>query len=152
MSRKIDALVAERVMGFKWHLCHELNPDGEMVYHLRSDAPPEWWKKPTEVEAPNLPQVSGVRRFIMLRVKPYSTSISAAWEVVEEMDKRHFGTHITRVQSLHGNKLFWSVDFDKPNDGADGHEHDTDSAPLAICLAALSAVGVAESEIQEAMQ
>jgi hypothetical protein len=69
-----------------------------------------------------------------------STSIADAWQVVEKMRSLGFGCHITAVSDLSRTRHFWAVDFNNPHAGQGGHEHDTESAPLAICLAALASV------------
>lgn len=75
-----------------------------------------------------------------------STSIADAWEVVNEMNgPRGFYAR----SASHPQSGEWMVTFKKCGLRFDSAEK---TAPLAICLAALRAVGVTEGEIQEAMQ
>lgn len=116
-ARKIDIEVAERVMGIS--------------------------VKPYPPEAPVYWNVYGQKT---LEVLPYSTSIEAAWEVVEVVNRlnkytRDFWTH-RYCRNVESNDWWWAACFSK--DSAD-HSNDfwaeADTAPHAICLAALKAVG-----------
>ena len=65
----------------------------------------------------------------------YSTKIADTWPVVEEMYRRGFDFHL---EYEHHNGRFWAHFH---NGGlTDGGEGDADTAPEAICLAALEAV------------
>lgn len=71
--------------------------------------------------------------------KSYSTNIAAAWEVVEKMrnvvdDLRNGGWQFDIYDSL---PTQWRVQFTKPGKGICAY---ADTAPLAICLAALKAL------------
>lgn len=66
-------------------------------------------------------------------LKPYSTDISAAWEVVEKLLANRQDFTIDSFMRL--GKVTHSVRFD------DSNLTYGDSAPHAICLAALKAVG-----------
>ena len=127
-GRELDALVAEKVMG--WHRVHDgLNErwadvNGYGAYVNRGDGtpPPGMFWSP-------------------------STDIAAAWQVVEHM----------RLRWDHGNSTtdFWTIKDCGPSGWRVEIEfcpdHDAPiviyaetppTAPLAICLAALKAVGV----------
>lgn len=104
--RKIDALVAEKVMGWL-SLNGCLYPPGAFSDHVVVD--------------------------IMVLVPRYSTSIAAAWEVVEKLTGEEFQVFITASDF----ETFVQVQ----RDGA-LCERGAAKAPLAICLAALTAVGV----------
>lgn len=67
------------------------------------------------------------------RLAAYSTDIAAAWEVVEKMRERRADFYIRFVST-------WTVEFDSVAGDYNGYT-DGDTAPLAICLAALKAVG-----------
>ena len=104
-TRKIDALVAEHVMGLELRdglvdMSEELNSKG-------------CWREP----------------------KCYSTDIASAWEVIEKLK-----------DSLDLVEIFWDIDCWCCNLWKDGEEiirsHAHETAPLAICLAALKAKGV----------
>ncbi len=72
---------------------------------------------------------------------PYSTDIAAAWEVVELFQKR--GTINLRFFQGGGPEVAWKVRIrpDILRDGDPGVEEAAETAPLAICRAALKAVG-----------
>jgi hypothetical protein len=130
MSSKLDRLVAERVMGYTFD---PKEPIGE----LDKPTPRPLWLGPP---------------------KPYSSDISAAWEVVEKMRaiasevEIHIHGHTSNFRQdhfvyIHGfNEDYWKDGLLDRDGDACGK-----SLPLAICLAALRAVGVPESEIQEAL-
>lgn len=70
-------------------------------------------------------------------IPDYSTSIAAAWEVVEKM--REMGFTIMLNDYITTKRNSWMAEFVKhPTFGV---IHDAATAPLAICLAALKAVG-----------
>lgn len=124
MSMKIDELVAEKVMG--------LVPCGNPTMFARG---------------------AGLKGY---PAKPYSTYIAEAWEVVEKMRERrplvnlmNDGWHCRmKVEGLDEEVYIdgQAVAFTQPS----VHSNGCDTAPLAICLAALRAVGVSESEIEAA--
>jgi len=113
-GREVDALVAEKVMGLKvirrpwpddpdWDEYFEVHPNGEIREHMNGD-----W----------------------VCVRQYSTSIEAAWEVMEKLRKEV-------ALTIHPENLFggWLVYIDREIRVV------SESAPHAICLAALKAVG-----------
>lgn len=115
-GRELDALVDEKIFGFS-------------SLDLPTDRPP------TATECLN--------RGMMLALIPnYSTDIAAAWEVVEKMRANNFLFTINMSDNFR-----WECEFDL-NDGAFLLKSDTigfgrsETAPHAICLAALEAVGV----------
>lgn len=113
-GRELDALVAEKVMGFR--------VKREDVAGLALYAIVRWPPVPGEWLARDLP--------------PYSTDIAAAWEVVEKMSVKN-GVEIWRHQAG-----CWVMEIEigyNANDPIEGHG---ESAPHAICLAALKAKGV----------
>lgn len=123
-GRELDALVAEKVMGWRVVLRESDRPG--VVYFDNGDGGGHL--------AP-----------------AYSTDIRAAWDVLEKMSGANnpTGPHIDSVilNTPHGPGQFpddvplgkWSIEW------FDGVETlmgtDADTAPLAICLAALKAVG-----------
>lgn len=134
MSEKLDRLVATRVMNWQTH--------------ARNTA---WWVD-ADVETGFVPS-GGVRGLTcgMDRWSP-STSIKTAWEVESKMRERKRFITLERDPA---SELFECVFVDYCRGYGDYklpprayHK----SAPMAICLAALRAVGVSESEIQEAMR
>lgn len=70
---------------------------------------------------------------IRLLARPYSTDISSAWGVMEHMARDWF-VDLTRKHRTDGREV-WSVSFD---DGARAEYGEADTAPLAICRAALA--------------
>ena len=112
-GRELDALVAEKVMGLKPHRmisCPDNKP-GCLVYHYEG----AW-------EGYVIPD--------------YSTSISAAWEVVEKLGVNDF----VHLSWMPGHKL-WTCSLDSTMFG--GYINlsvEADTAPLAICRAALKVV------------
>ena len=104
-GRDLDALIAERVMG--WRRCADPNHGPECDY---------WWTDATSASEPG--GCTG-RRF--------STDIEDAWLVVEKMIKRG-GFEIQGDTDGHWVFFRWATAKAK-------------TAPLAICLAALKAVG-----------
>lgn len=75
-------------------------------------------------------------------VEHYSSDIAAAWEVVEKLDGEW------KLQGHEG--LGWEAGFDSSTGGMDAVivsvEAMADTAPLAICVAALKAVGALITE------
>lgn len=118
-NREIDALVAEKVMGWMpFPLA-----DGEVMEGYYYNGITTW---PTP--APN-----------------YSTNIADAWQVVEMLSDEYEYDHVTISSS---NKV-WYCDIVKNlpanEDGeldSDVWDHTASTAPMAICLAALKAMGV----------
>ena len=105
-NRQIDALVAEKVMGWV-----ESTHKDSMGYLAPPDNPEGFY---TDYDIPN-----------------YSTDISAAWEVMEKM-KEIYEPDIMYLKLY--NK--WRADF--------GYDATilNETAPMAICLAALKAKGI----------
>ena len=103
-NRELDALVAEKVMGWRRREGRWLVPD--RVYSRR-----------------NCPR--------------YSTSIAAAWQVVERFEERVAIEGPVTTSDIWRCSIWTSWDENRESSVAD-----TTSAPRAICLAALRAVGV----------
>lgn len=134
MSRKLDALVAEKVMG------HE----NDVVATIPAIPPHNW------IEPPGQPR----RAIAFAGFEPphYSTDIAAAWEVVEKIKN----THEWSIENDQGEINEWLVSVTEierqPGVLATGHCAEAPTAPHAICLAALKACGVPESQVEEAMK
>lgn len=114
---ELDALVAEKVMG--WH-------------PLTSDVPPNAWSTPLGVISW---ATSSYRSF-----QP-SVDIAAAWQVVEKT-----GMHIFNRAFPYGardnSKERWHAAFGMCDDfGCAASCANAETAPLAICIAALRRVG-----------
>lgn len=135
-DRELDALVAEKVMGWDVLTTREFHRHGKSgdVVDCGDDGI----------------FVAERDRSATTPFNP-STSISAAWSVVEQM--RELGWHIDldndgsqkigAEESWTWNALLWTDrdDYDGDGDGDWPTAH-ADTAPRAICLAALRAVGV----------
>jgi hypothetical protein len=114
-GRELDALVAEKVMGADPSTVH---------WHLSNATflvDGKW------VDVPPVPH--------------YSTDIAAAWEVVEKMSQKYHW----RIQSPFDVGDEWYAGLTPRSvtgwNGRPDHYAGAPSAPLAICLAALKAVG-----------
>lgn len=127
-GRELDALIAEKVMGG-----FVSDPDA------LSDTSEVWYWVHTK---------SGVLRGepYQLKVKPVwdhqwhqwkpSSDIEAAWQVIEKMEDHGWMARIGRDIGE------WNCRFVRPEDTA-GYVYDSsDTAPHAICLASLKALGV----------
>lgn len=111
-GRELDALVAEKVMGER-RLSRNVDVGDGREFR---------WK---------------IHGELLENPPAYSTDIAAAWEVVEKLGKR-FNVFVDYPTSgnVHANTGIMCDDF--------GHGHtcaDAATAPHAICLAALKAVG-----------
>jgi len=111
-NRKIDRLVAEKIMGWKYY------PEG---HHISNEltwigADGGWY-----IKCPN-----------------YSTDIAAAWEVVEKLQKEY----IVSILGPDDQGTHWCVDIMSKNQKLNFANEVGNTAPMAICLAALKAKGV----------
>lgn len=118
-SRELDALVAEKVMGLA--RIETLNSDGTWNAPL--------WALPT----------GGVMR----ELPRYSTDIAAAWEVVNRV-RNTVGWNFAVIEDSAYEIGWWVAGWFDFREGPYEHEKSArgESAPHAICLAALKAVGV----------
>lgn len=120
-GRELDALVAEKVMGCKV-LWQKATVSGPYCGCNCADGFEEGpHSDPNRMDA---------------NLKSYSTDIAAAWEVVEKLAENG---KLLELYAGGGPKgASWTATF---FDGSSGNEY-ADTAPHAICLAALKAVGV----------
>lgn len=125
-GREFDALVAEKVMGCKGLGFKSLTQiDPNTLDYQSCDCPGH----PHAIEWNDM----GGRRYAL---KHYSTDISAAWEVVEKLSRNGcYGFDLGWTSSTNGKP--WHATF---AGGRDAHAW-AETAPHAICLAALKAVG-----------
>ena len=138
-GRELDALVAEKVMGF---VAAHIDTD-ESVKRWHSD---EWFAGDADLIA-EIRQYRGAGIYSDHLLPHYSTDIAAAWQVVERMTATHRASvhhypHVNNwwqcVLDIRDNKLRFPVERSH-----DGDEYaNAPTAPHAICLAALKAVGV----------
>lgn len=118
-GREMDALVAEKVMGWILSPAKWLVRDRKAIAIPGNPIGPKTWE---DLDAPGLPR--------------YSTDIAAAWQVVEKLFA--IGSFFS-VESPN-NGVGWSCGITR---GRDTIEYIlADSAPLAICRAALLAAAV----------
>jgi hypothetical protein len=126
-GRELDALVAEKVMGIT---PKDVRVRGEVDTPLvRVCNESAYWREDGRHDRYQLRTHADAQC--------YSADIELAWQVVEKMlalgwyfDLRNYGT--------------WTAIFDRDSGSPDDHATDDgDSAPLAICRAALAAVGAA---------
>lgn len=127
-GRELDALVAEKVMGWRYvestqnRIVHFMHPQiidsDSMRGELRET------KRRSSAAAKNAPA--------------YSTDIAAAWQVVVALLNR---TPQRDLHLQHLDGIGWGVSccFNKTEGGWDGWVY-ANTAPLSICLAALKAV------------
>lgn len=121
-GRELDALVAEKVMGWCWienDVGQEsLQPPIEEYAYLSRNHPVFWAddKGYTEI------------------MPKYSTNIADAWQVVEKLRETHW------IQVEVGTLNI--CDIGEYGKGCSTIQEVADTIPLAICLAALKAVGV----------
>lgn len=128
-SRELDALVAEKIMG--WTSC-EITSRTETRLMWPPDSPKNVFEYKTDgLMGPNKE----------LRVPSYSTDIAAAWEVVEKIRSRqdYVCFEISsewKGENCPADKNFYAR-FCIGRGTLVGY---SDSAPTAICLAALEAI------------
>lgn len=137
-GRALDALVAERVMGSR-------------VEQIRPEIPERGWPALRGARhnpggwSSSVASLTADGRSATTYYEPphYSTEISAAWEVVEKL-----GAHPgPRFRTLHMvvypyRRTYATFDYDRAESGDDWAEGNGEHAtPLAICRAALEAVG-----------
>ena len=140
MSRKIDALVAEKVMGWKRRVRKDVfnEPDDDTPWMNELD---NNWYDASDTARACVEDEGSCREDYEHGWFP-SEDISAAWEVVEKM-REISGVTITASQI--GYPTIHSCMCGTFYGGGN-------TAMLAICLAALRSVGVTEDEIADAMK
>lgn len=126
-GRELDALVAEKVTGYAWER------DGDDYALMRV---PGTNQCAMEINR-------GERYYALL--PRFSTDIAAAWEVVDAMRQRGFAFKMFRADSTDDSAKTWAAFAPSGSDIVDETyaEAPDDTAPLAICRAALAAVGEA---------
>ncbi len=139
-GREMDALVAEKVMGRRWFTfirnSYLLDPDAASSICFRGSSWTEGKQAQWDSECLILTDLK------FQRVPDYSTDIAAAWDVVEKM--KNSGSRGFVLEWLRGH---WIAGCRNCGDGGEPelYSHQAGegaTAPLAICRAALKAVGV----------
>ena len=124
-SQTLDALVAEKVMGWTWY-----KPPAHL--HLLS-----YWTD--GVERQDAQSVTLPHECTKGTWSP-SSSIAAAWEVVEKFSDPEHGSFVDLWRRSDG----WHCEI--RSDTGNGFSAESGlTAPLAICLAALKAIGVTDA-------
>ena len=113
MNREVDALVAKEVFGCQV----EYWEDDGTPYCGCKDKEHKWYDP----------------RGCACRLKYYSTEIEAAWEVVEKLRCEEMELRITYINQ-------WACSFSHGR-VSPVYSVEADTGPMAICLAALKAVG-----------
>lgn len=131
-GRELDALVAEKMMGYVWR---KSNRSGKRCI-CRPDRCPDWFDSPADGTEP---LVSDWDSYPF--TPAYSTDIAAAWEVVERLLVRRMYPDL--VSSNY--PVVWTCEVDSYSDPEAATDpwpvkSCADTAPLAICRAALQAV------------
>lgn len=127
-GRELDALVAEKIMGWKWYTIDTFAPDA-FLRHPEHVSSPDWYQTTDEYRHPQWVQ----------SVWHYSTDISSAWLLAEKL----------RIAVMPDENNGWIAARWSPDEtyyDIAACESHANTAPLAICLAALKAVGVAIPE------
>jgi len=142
-GREMDALVAEKVMG--WLAWSERRPEYiHVVFQRPGEREPFMkFRNPEAERARYAPMAFGdidPMNHVVCDIPRYSTEIAAAWEVVERLraDKVMGGASIAAVNAPDdATPGEWCVEWFDGNRTLDCATGDT--APLAICRAALKA-------------
>lgn len=116
-GRELDALIAEKVMGLP-----EPDLKGHTIVPLPDSVRSEAWSK----------------------IPEYSTNIADAWLVVEKLKDKdlHFVFGTVVFDNLGGNRLTKNYGAFFGALGERIEQIEAETAPLAICLASLKAIGV----------
>lgn len=128
--RKIDALVATRVMGYHHTPFDRIEPcsgmdDDHECDNCETVRVKHAWIRPCDGA-------------VVYALPPYSSSIEAAWSVVEKMKADKWRVSIEDFDNRYRVNFSRGVRYMSENN----REHL--SVPLALCLAALAALGVDE--------
>lgn len=134
--REIDALVAERIMGWV-----RLEFKGGAVFFMPPDVAEQMYIRQQSQECVS----SGDEDNSPL----YSSDITAAWRIVDQMRKN--GYWLKLQSPFEADNTKWNAGFTEHSftgwNGRPDNQRQADSAPMAICLAALRYAGHAlESE------
>lgn len=144
-GRELDRLVAEKIMGWKWVLCQR---QGDPASYRCLESPEhiaEFHLPLADLEVAVAPVVPHA-----LSLPRYSTNIAAAWEVVEFLALKNIVVCLLDRIGFAEDTLepLWRCGFmDSEAHEAESSVEETwfsiagaETAPLAICLAALEVV------------
>lgn len=161
-GREMDALIAERVMG--WELVDNdyyiLNRPGDPFYKTHPDpaglVPTRDGKSlgtPSQVKWQDLFEELEIHSVGLYWIDPVnrsvveadnfqpSTDIAAAWQVVERLEAINIGVELSHAPDDQWE--CWSLHQTEPNRYESWGQIWADTAPLAICRAALKAMEIA---------
>ena len=138
-NREIDRVVEEKIMGAVWRRVYS---DRWMRYnegHRYLSNDPDNTDPLATGDEPLIPGYY---------IRPYSTDIAAAWQVVEKMDKGFVFSLYSPDPYLEDEERKWEARFIRRANRIVYYK-EASTALIAICLAALKAVGV-EMEANDA--
>lgn len=130
MSRELDAEVAERVFGYA---AKHIETD-EQWHKWNGD---DWFQGAPDLLA-EIEEERGIGGYSEYSLPPYSSSIAAAWLVVE-----HFRAYELKTSDRNVKRIMCRL-WGQGIRARSGYAED-DTAPLAICRAALLACAAASS-------
>jgi len=137
---KLNALVAEKVMGWVWKKGEHFDVISKPQIHLltvdqdvSSQTPGEFFYFDEDSDGERT-KVDGHYRIGWYWMPAYSRDIEAAWEVVEKMAKDGEG-----LFDLAQHQNNWEAILSSPTGS---FRANAPTAPEAICIAALKAVGI----------
>jgi ABA sandwich protein len=119
-ERALDALVAERIFGWRW--MRSSVSGRQAIFPM--DQHPEWFTAPAS-------RVEGLANDWDCRLPHYSTDMAAAWLVVEKLKKAECRVIIRATP----NDCGYDCEIEKSK--SDWWSIGQESAPIAICQAAL---------------
>lgn len=115
-GRELDAIVAEKVVGYRWVKGGTFLLDSHLSVAVLVEA------NGTHLDTKNLPR--------------YTSDIAAAWEVVEKLHEMGLYVAISKDPD----RFTWDVRGWNDKTNSNRFIGFAETAPLAICLAALKAV------------
>lgn len=134
-GRELDALVAEKIFGSLWR-AYRSDDEEKSVIRLFAPSRADYCE---EIQYKNQwGTSSGFYPTDYPDLPAYSTDIAAAWEVVEKVGTGWL--YLSLLQDSDKVAGYWRAAFHRLKETP--QLVDADTAPLAICLAALKAVGV----------
>lgn len=153
-GRELDALVAEKVMGWRRMTEGEVHPGArfDIVYPAAAKAGfdrtrlSDWWfdavRRDENGDAVSTHPVEEIVDYgYTIPAFSPSTDIAAAWEVVKKLDPKWW-PEVGRMHNDGGWYCEICLGGNAPVEVGPPIRHVAKTAPLAICLAALKAVGV----------
>lgn len=142
-GRELDALIAEKVMGWVWRRGEHWDitsvPGDRQLHLLESDDEIRQQRPGEFTSIGDWPPQDG--RIIWSHMPAYSTDIAAAWLIVEE---RPQGWSLYTLCDIQQDDEAWQCDLWRKSKTGEFEYVSAigSSAPHAICLAALNALGI----------